>query len=112
MNLDPHGKIALTVSKPTRTSGPRGTWKKENARGNIVKITAESLMSKTAPMIIVQTIKLGTTEGAIKRGRTRTTTHHTEDLSLNIINKIRIGGNMIIEGTRKMIIPIADIAPR
>ena len=78
-----------------------------------MKITAESLMSKTAPMIIVQTIKqLGTTEGAIQGGTTHTTPHHTEDLSLHIINTIRIDDIMITEGTRKMIIPIVDIAPR
>lgn len=60
-------------------------------------------------MIIVLTTKQPATEGAIELGTTSSIkTHHTEDLSLNIINKIRIGGINIKEGTRKMIIPIGD----
>jgi len=104
--------IALNVSKPTRTSGPRGTKRKKSVDATIMKITAESLMSKTAPMIIVLTTKQAATEGAIEAGSTSTQTHKTEDLSLNSIIRIRIGANLITEGTRKMIIPIADIARR
>ena len=113
IKLVPHVKLALTASKPTRTSGPRGTKRKENVDGSIMIITAENLMSKTGPMIIVLTIMQGVaTEGGIEEGTTSTKTHRTEDLSLIIISKIRIGGTKITEGTRKMIIPIADIAPR
>ena len=104
--------IALIVSKPTRTCGPRGIKRNENVGATIMKITAESLVSKTAPMIIVLTTRQAATEGAIEAGTTRTKKHHTEDLSLKTINRIRIGGIKIIEGTRKMIIPIADTAPR
>jgi hypothetical protein len=104
--------IALIVSKPTRTCGPRGTKRKENAGATIMKITAESLVSKTAPMIIVLTTKQAASEGAIEAGTTSPKTHHTEDLSLNTISRIRVGGIKITEGTRKMIIPIEDTAPR
>lgn len=44
--------IALIVLKPTRTCGPRGIKRNENVGATIMKITAESLVSKTAPMII------------------------------------------------------------
>jgi len=75
--------------------------------------TAENLMSKTGPMIIVLTTMQGeATEEATEGGTTSTITHRTEDLSLNIISKNRIGGTKITEGTRKTIIPIVNIAPR
>jgi hypothetical protein len=104
--------IALIVSKPTKTCGPRGTKRKENVGATIMKITAESLVSKTAPMIIVLTTKQAATEGAIEEGTISPKTHHTEDLSLITINRIRIGVIKITEGTLRMIIPIADSAPR
>lgn len=75
--------------------------------------TAENLMSKTGPMIIVlTTMQGGATEGPIEGGTTSTKTHRTEDLSLNIISKNRIGGTKITEGIRKTIIPIVDITTR
>ena len=113
IKIVPHGKLALTASKPTRTSGPRGTKKKENVDGSIMITTAENHMSKTGPMIIVLTSIQGeSTEEATEGGTTSTITHRTEDLTLNIISKNRIGGTKITEGIRKTIIPIVDITTR